>query len=96
MSLKYILDGKNPVRCDDLLVWAQWFETSNRRVALTELSGKTVSTVFLGIDHRFFGDGPPLLFETMTFGDDEEGCERTSSWEEAEEAHDRAVKAISD
>ena len=50
------------------LIWARWFETADRRVALTEVSGIRVSTVFLGLDYRFSGEGPPLLlFETMTF-----------------------------
>jgi hypothetical protein len=32
-----------------------------------------ISTVFLGLDHRHFGDGPPLLFETMVFGGSRDG-----------------------
>jgi len=28
----------------------------------------TVSTVFLGLDHSFEPDGPPVLWETMVFG----------------------------
>lgn len=28
----------------------------------------TVSTVWLGRDHRFGGDGPPIIFETLVFG----------------------------
>lgn len=27
-----------------------------------------VSTVFLGCDHNWSGEGPPVLFETMVFG----------------------------
>ncbi len=27
-----------------------------------------VSTVFLGLDHNFLGEGEPILFETMIFG----------------------------
>lgn len=43
------------------------------RIAQTELpNGRTVSTVWLGLDHGFFGDGPPLIFETMVFGCEEE------------------------
>lgn len=53
-----------------------------------------VSTVFLGLDHRF-GDGPPLLFETMAFvGHDDVGMERYSTWQEAEEGHARWVAKI--
>lgn len=38
------------------------------RVAFTELAeGCEVSTVFLGLDHRFSDEGPPLVFESMAF-----------------------------
>lgn len=62
------------------------------RVGLTEVGGnRSVSTVFLSLDHRHFGDGPPLVFETMIFP----GAEmvgRCSTWEEAEEMHAKAVE----
>jgi hypothetical protein len=42
-----------------------------RRVAETTIAPGHeriwVSTVWLGIDHNFGGDGPPLIFETMVF-----------------------------
>lgn len=84
----WILNGRTPVQ-EDLLVWAAWFENDdNRRVAETCLGNVLISTVFLGIDHRFFGNGPPLLFETLVFGgplNDEQT--RCSTWEQAETAH---------
>src|SRR5258706_13563526 len=46
---------------------ARWFQTSDRHVAKTDFGDVRVSTVFLGFD-RSFGQGPPLLFETMIFG----------------------------
>ena len=67
-NTKYILDGKTPVLCDDVLKWATFFEkASNRIVCKTEIGNAIVSTVFLGLDHSW-GGGPPLLFETMVFG----------------------------
>jgi len=38
------------------------------RVALDYLrgTGRTISTVALGLDHQY-GEGPPLIFETMVF-----------------------------
>lgn len=86
----------------DVLDWARSFETSDRRVALTKITGDSppkvieVSTVFLGIDHSF-GDGPPLLFETMTFGDlgdDGEVQERYSTEVQAKEGHARVVVEV--
>lgn len=48
--------------------WAKWMSNFERRVvARTELHHVTVSTVFLGIDYNHFGDGEPILFETMVF-----------------------------
>lgn len=89
---KYILDGHKPVPCDDLLKWADWFETADRTVLSTELPGGVrVSTVFLGIDHSFGGE--PLLFETMIFGGpNNQYQDRCSTWREAEKMHAKALK----
>ncbi len=95
MSQHYILDGHNVVPCD-LMTWARAFETTNRRVAKDIIGEKCISTVFLGLDHSF-GDGPPLLFETMVFKGDsseDEICERCSTWEEAEAQHARIVELV--
>jgi len=35
-----------------------------------------VSTVFLGLDHRFTADGPPVLWESMIFGGPHSGEQR--------------------
>ena len=46
----------------------KWLQ-ANKRVAETTLeTGEWVSTVFLGLDHSFYGDGQdPILWETMVF-----------------------------
>ena len=85
----YILDGKIQIRCDDMVVWGEFLKQPARVVGKTTVGERDVSTVFLGIDHQW-GDGPPILFETMIFPE----CEyqtRCSTWEEAEEMHKRAV-----
>ena len=95
---KYVLDkdGRTPVACE-LMTWAQAFETRKgsvdpwRVASTTILDSVHVSTVFLGLDHQY-GDGPPLLFETMIFGGDLDGWQdRYSTWEEAEAGHAKAV-----
>lgn len=59
-----------------------------KRVAHSEAGGIRVSTVFLGIDHRFNEDGPPILFETMIFGGPHDGFQdRCSTWKEAVAMH---------
>lgn len=75
------------------LEWGHWMETiDNRVVAWTGNEARHVSTICIGLDHRFFGDGPPLVFETMIFIDGEgiEG-ERYGSWAAAEAGHKRFV-----
>jgi len=96
MSDKYILKDKTPVPCPDLMEWAEWFEKGNRRVAQTTIGKLRVSTVFLGLDHSFDPKGPPLLFETMVFGDDDDGeiCERCSTWEQAKKQHEKICALI--
>lgn len=84
---KYILDNRKAVKVKDLITWARWLETADRKVARTQRGDVSVSTVFLGLDHQF-GNGPPLLFETMVFGGEhDEEQERYSTWEEAEAGH---------
>jgi hypothetical protein len=94
---QYILDGHTPIPCADLITWAQWFatteRTTERTVGRTVLpDGTRISTVFIGIDHRFDDHGPPLLFETMIFGGAQDGYqERYATWDEAVEGHAIAV-----
>ena len=75
----YILEHGD-VKEVPLLEWAEWFEHFElRNIAQTEISENVrVSTVFLGIDHNFLDDGPPILFETMVFGLKEEICYRSA------------------
>ena len=93
----YFLVGHKHYLEPDLLKWAAWFEKSgtNRRVELTKRNDITVSTVFLGIDHRFGNYGPPLLFETMVFGGEfDQEMERYSTWDEAELGHNEMCKKV--
>jgi hypothetical protein len=91
----YILDGHRPVRCDSC-TWGKFMKKVDRIVKKTEVAkGIIVSTVFLGLDHRFVGRGPPILFETMTFGGSRDGqMYRYSSWDDAEAGHEAEVKRV--
>jgi len=93
MHEKYILHGHEAVPEDDLLTWAHWLELANRVVKRTQVSeGIEVSTVFLGLNHSF-GEGKPLIFETMIFGGVRDGyMVRYSTWDEASVGHDAIVK----
>jgi len=92
----YILKGTE-IEQVPLMVWAAWFEDTDHIVAKTGIDDETkVSTIFLGIDHRFgFGDGPPLLFETMIFGGESNGNTwRYSTRKEAEAGHKKIVESL--
>jgi len=93
--LYYVLVGQTPVPEPNIERWALAFEQCDRIVAQAEVGSSMISTVFLGIDHSFIDDGPPILFETMTFSDSESAdCERCSTWLEAEAQHARIVAQV--
>ena len=68
-----------------------------RRVALDEIGGVRVSTVFLARDHGF-DDGLPVLWETMSFDKGETGFpeqqERYTSYEAAVAGHARVCGMV--
>lgn len=98
----YILDGHEPKATTDHLEWANWYEAASvgdmrRVVEQTQVDEHLwVSTVFLGIDHNW-GDGPPLLFETMIFHDGDGREEwRYATWADAQAGHSRVVDELRD
>ena len=94
----WVLDSDNkPVRARDVIEWGQFLELRDRcTVGYTQINSRVyVSTVFLGIDHRHFGSGPPILFETMIFGGELDGHQwRYSSWDDAETGHQAVVRKM--
>jgi len=89
----YILRGHKaiPVSLEE---WGNWFGKADRKIKVTKVGYITVSTVFLGLDHNFSRKGPPLIFETMTFGDYEERCHRYATWDEAVQGHKEIVSMV--
>lgn len=75
--------------------WAIAFEYAPHTIRWTKVGKMVVSTVWLGLDHNF-GDGEPIIFETMVFP--EEGIysdldsNRYSTHEEAVKGHDKMVR----
>lgn len=97
-SWHWILDEQRRPHQVPLMEWGEWMEANygKRHVGDEQVGGCRVSTVFLGLDHSF-GDGPPIFWETMVFGDgsfdlDQERC--GGSWDQAEEMHARMVRRV--
>jgi hypothetical protein len=69
----YDRDGKPLPMC----TWATLFEDREEygRVAKTQVGQWWISTVWLGMNHAY-GNGPPLIFETMVFWQGPHGAER--------------------
>lgn len=68
-----------------------------KRVEFTELPDQAaeVSTVWLGLDHRYAGDGPPLIFESMVFGGGlDQFCRRYSTEEQARAGHEDVIARV--
>lgn len=105
MITQYILDKDNKViPCSDLMAWAKWMTTNgrnNRIVQQIHLPSDTkerllISTVFLGVDHNFSGDGSdPITFETIIFGGTLDGeMQRYRTWDDAQQGHDAMVTRV--
>lgn len=92
----WVLDGRTPRRAT-VGEWSGTLEdVERRRVALTDLGGVRVSTVFLGVDHGFGSSSRPVLFETMIFAPEHPSldttCRRYATWDEAERGHAACVE----
>lgn len=77
--------------------WGKLFEDKDyQRIALTTVGDKTVSTVWLGLNHACDGSGLQI-FETMVFAKDswlDEECWRYATEAEAIVGHHRMVMAV--
>lgn len=94
----YLNEDHTYVPCDIGTYNAQMLrlKKSNRRhVAVDEIKGYLISTVWLGVN-SFLRALRPLVFETMVFDNnlDEVYIARYSTWEEAEEGHKKAVQWV--
>ncbi len=98
----YKLDeNKNAIPCSTE-EWGEQIqymkENHTKHVADENIDGKRISTIWMGLDHQWHDNGPPLLYETMVFDEADKGydiyCTRYSTWQEAEEGHKKAVKWV--
>lgn len=72
IHLFYIIDNTGRVRAVEVGEYVQWvsdFDSQRARILARHRVGRVnICTVFLLINHNFTGVGPPLLWETTTFG----------------------------
>lgn len=95
---QYILDDQqNAIAEPNVVKWAEWFcnNPGRRQVLATKVGPEAVvSTVFLGLDHNY-GDGPPILFESMVFGGEHDSFQmRYCTMEEAKSGHEYIVSKL--
>lgn len=83
----------NPI---DARRWAELHgDDSYMRIGEERMPGMWVSTVWLGINHNFAPQGPPILFETMIFGGPfDTECWRYSTEVEAMAGHIAIVSML--
>jgi hypothetical protein len=75
--------------------WQRRYENSlYRLVDSTEVGDYLVSTVWLGLNHNWNPDGPPLVYETMVFGGSTEPQYRWTTEEEAKKNHRSIVAQL--
>lgn len=92
--MNYYDRNGEPITMDE---WVNLFTPDYKRVAETTLpNGVYVSTVWLGLNHRYTDDGPPLIFETMAFENSDFGRDlrqdRYATEEEALKGHEEMVE----
>lgn len=98
MIRRFKLVGREVVACslDD---WGIWFGTSradeSSRVALDEVAGYSISTVFIGLSTSFRNDASDV-FETAVFDASEnvEIMDRYATWQEALDGHNACVALL--
>jgi len=94
----YKLDeNRNPFEVDLLECLIKTDDNENEwRVGNDKIDSARISTVFLGLDHNYSHQGPPILFETMIFSDDknDQYMERYYTWDQALAGHKRIVELL--
>jgi len=89
----------NPISYAD---WAEAFSDYEYRVVKKTIIGDVeISTVWLGMDHGFRRNGPPIIFETMCFQRSDDGTredfdfqDRYATEAQALKGHAEAVVAV--
>lgn len=88
MSVRYFDRAGNQISREESYEYYREGGDDKRRVGSFQIGDLLVSTVHLVLDHQYAPEGPPLIFETMVFGDaNDEPCWRYSTEEQAQLGH---------
>ena len=96
----YILEDGEPVCISGLPNGSDLFkefmsEIKNRIIACSKINDVSISTIFMGYDHRHKIIGEPILFETMIFGGKYSGYQaRYRTLDEAKDGHKEVVNSL--
>lgn len=100
MTTWYMYDEDNIPFKANIVTAAKWLTDDKKIIRRDTINGHLISTVFLGLDHSW-GEGPPLLWETMIFAEGFKGNnefedyqERYSSYDEALIGHYEAMEKV--
>lgn len=75
--------------------WTKHTDLAYKTVAVTQVGESSVSTVWLGRNHAYTDDTPPILFETMIFdGPHDQDMWRYHTEAEAKAGHEQVVKML--
>jgi len=91
--IQYILKGDKIEPCSDFDEWLEWMRHADHSIRKDIYDGARVSTIFLGLDHSFFPESIPVLFETMVFSD-EADSESLRTWDQHQERYHTKHDAI--
>ncbi len=87
----YTLNGKEVKGCNSMDEYIELQKGKSNSLFRNEIGEVLVSTVFLGLNHRY-GEGVPVLFETMIFGGEHDQYQdRYCTYDEAEAGHKKAL-----
>ena len=64
-----------------------------RQVALDDVGGVRVSTIWLGVDHGYRGEDEPVIFETMVYAVDAAGFATFGEWQRRYHTESEALAA---
>ena len=89
----YILKGKEPVPCDDIVVWQKFMDDAPARTLGSDRVGKCeILTTFVGVN--LGSEIMPKFFRTIVIGDNGDNDPwLTETWEQAEVKHRTVIRA---